>query len=145
MVSYMENKNITNTIKSTLIVIFISAVGALGCYLFHLNFFASFLLLFVLQYIIFSFVGNIITTYFAQITRQKELDLLEPLSTFLECAYCKTVNLMTFLPNQNERIEFDCEKCRNKNLVNIAFSVARITESVNIPDLTGIPLIDEKQ
>lgn len=141
----MENKNITNTIKSTLIVIFISAVGALGCYLFHLNFFASFLLLFVLQYIIFSFVGNIITTYFAQITRQKELDLLEPLSTFLECAYCKTVNLMTFLPNQNERIEFDCEKCRNKNLVNIAFSVARITESVNIPDLTGIPLIDEKQ
>jgi hypothetical protein len=139
----MNNKNIKNTIKSTLLVLLISSIGALGCYLFHLSFIASFLLFFALQYIIFSFIGNIINNYYIQITRQKELDLLEPLSTFLECAYCKAVNLMTFLPNQNERIEFECEQCKKRNLVNINFSVARITESVNIPDVTRIPLVDE--
>jgi hypothetical protein len=141
----MKDKSLLDIVKSTFTVVFISAIGALACYLFHLSFWASFLLFFVFQYILFSFAGNLISNYFIQQTRQKELDVLEPLSTFLECAYCKEVNIMTFLPNQNERIEFDCDKCKNKNLVNIAFTVARITDSVNIPSLTGVPLIDEKE
>jgi hypothetical protein len=138
-------KNILNFVKSTTIVITISAIGALGAFILNLNFYASFLLLFAFQYIVFSFFGNVITSYFVQKTRQKELETLEPLSTILECAYCNSKNLMTFLPNQNERIEFECESCKNKNLVNIAFSVARITENVKIPNITGIPLVDEKQ
>lgn len=141
----MEKNNIKNIINSTLMVAIISAVGALGFYLFHIDFWASFLLLFIIQYIIFSFISNIINNYYIQTTRQKELDMLEPLSTFLECAYCKTINLMTFLPENTERIEFECEKCNKKNLVSISFSVARLTESVNIPDVARIPLIDEKQ
>jgi len=120
-------------------------MGALGAWLVHLNFTAAFLILCSVQYILFSFAGSIITSYFTQKTRQKELDLLEPLSTILECAYCKTNNVLTFFPNQNERIEFDCDKCKKKNLVNINFSVARITESVSVPNLTNIPLIDEKE
>jgi hypothetical protein len=135
----------SNIIKSTGIVLFLSALGGLGAYLIHLNFWATFILLFVFQYIIFSFVGNLITSYFVEKTRQKELDILEPLSTILECAYCKAKNLMTFFPNQDERIEFECDSCKKTNLVNINFSVARITESVNIPNITGIPLVDEKE
>lgn len=140
----MKNKNIFDIIKSTLTVVFISALGGLGCYLFHLSFFASFLLFFVFQYIIFTFAGNIITSYFIQKTRQKELDVLEPLSTFLECAYCKAINILTFFPNQDERIEFECDQCKKKNLVNINFTVARITDTVNIPSLTGTPLVNEE-
>lgn len=135
-----------NFIKSTSIVLFLSALGALGANMIHLNWIATFILLFVFQFILFSFIGNMITVYFTEKTKQKQLDVLEPLSTILECAYCSFSNLMTFFPNKNERKEFECEKCKKKNLVNINFSVARTTEHVNVPNLTGIPLMeaDEK-
>ena len=48
---------------------------------------------------------------------------------------------MTFLPDQNERAEFICNSCNKTNLVNIQFVVARITEPVNMPSVTGIPSI----
>lgn len=137
--------NLTNLLKSTSIVILISFLGGLGAYMIHLHFWAAFIILFVIQYILFSFVGGIITSYFTQKTRQKELDFLEPLSTILECAYCAKTNLMTFFPNQTERIEFECDKCKKKNLVNINFTVARVTDYVEVPNLTSIPLIDEKE
>jgi hypothetical protein len=140
----MFKNNILNLLKSTGIVVFISAMGSLAAYLVNLNYIATFIFLFIIQFIIFSFVGNILTSYFTEKTKQKQLDLLEPLSTILECAYCNANNLMTFFPNDVERIEFECDKCKNKNLVNIGFSVARITEPVNVPNLTGIPLVDEK-
>jgi hypothetical protein len=139
----MEN-NIFTALRSTITVIAISLFGALGAHLVNMNFWAVFIFLFVFQYIIFSFIGNVLTTYFAQKTRQKELDVLEPLSSILECAYCSKPNLITFFPNQNERIEFKCDKCNNNNLVSIGFTVARITESITVPNLTGIPLINEK-
>jgi hypothetical protein len=141
----MEKNSLKNIIKSTLMVTIISAIGALGFHLFNINFWASFLLLFVIQYVVFSFISTTINNYYTQLTRQKELDMLEPLSTFLECAYCKMINLMTFLPDQTERIELECEFCNKKNLVSISFNVARLTEPVNIPDVARIPLIDEKQ
>ena len=72
---------------------------------------------------------------------QKELDALEPLSTILDCAYCSKSNVMIFLPDQNERAEFVCTSCEKKNLVNIQFVVARITEPVNVPSLVGTPSI----
>ena len=130
-------------IKSTLTVTFISAIGALAAFLLNLNYIAAFLLLFVFQYIIFSFIGDLINNFFVQKTKQKELDALEPLSTILECAYCNSKNLLVFLPDQNERIEFECNSCKKKNLVNIQFVVARITEPVIINSATNIPLINE--
>ena len=132
-------------LKSTLIVVFISALGSLGAFLLNFNFIATFILLFVFQFIIFSFIGNVITSFFQEKTRQKELDLLEPLSTILQCAYCNKENLMTFFPNDKERIEFECDACNKKNLVTIGFSVARITEPINIPNLTGVPLVEDKK
>lgn len=140
----MQNKFIS-ILKSTAIVIGISAFGSLGAFLIHLNFIATFILLFVTQYILFTFLGGILTTYFTEQTKQKQLDLLEPLSTILECAFCNKPNVLTFLPNQNERIEFVCEKCNNKNLVNLVFNVARVTEPINVASPIGTPLIDEKQ
>ena len=137
--------NILEFLKSTITVITISAIGALGAYIFNINYWATFCLLFVFQYIIFSFVGNTIKNYLAEQTRQKELDSLEPLSTILECAYCKSKNLMIFTPHQEERIEFECSSCKNKNLVNINFIVARVTDTINMANVTGIPLLSDEK
>jgi hypothetical protein len=141
----MDKSKITwDIVKSTLIVFLTSSLIALASFLFGINWIASFILAFVLQYILFSFFGNLIQSYFTEKTKQKELDTLEPLSTILECAYCNSKNIMTFLPDENERIEFECVSCKKKNLVNIQFVVARITDTVTINTGTNIPLIDEK-
>jgi hypothetical protein len=132
-------------LKSTFIVTTISFLAALGIKALGGDFWAAFALFFTIQYILFSFIASIAKNYFIQKTRQKELDVLEPLSTILECAYCNTSNIMTFLPDQNERAEFVCTSCTKTNLVNIQFTVARITEPVVVPNATGIPLQDEKQ
>jgi hypothetical protein len=135
-------------IRSTLLVLLSSTIASLGILSLGGNFWASFALFFSLQYILFSFVGTVIKNYMFNKTLQKELDALEPLSTLLNCAYCSTPNVMTFLPDQNERAEFTCTSCNKRNLVNIQFVVARITEPVNMPSTTGIPSIqtvaDEK-
>jgi hypothetical protein len=140
----MSKLYILSLIKSTLIVFFISAFGSLGCYIIGINYIAAFIFLFVCQFILFSFLGNIITKYFEEKTKQKQLDILEPLSTILECAYCNKENIMTFFPNDKQRIEFECTSCNKKNLVNINFTVARITEPINVPNITGIPLVEDK-
>jgi hypothetical protein len=139
-----KNKIRWDIIQSTLTVIFTSSLIAVSALLFGINWIATFILAFVLQYILFSFFGNIINNYFAEKTRQKQLDTLEPLSTILECAYCNAKNIMTFLPDETERIEFECDSCKKKNLVSIQFVVARITDAVTINTTTNIPLIDEK-
>jgi hypothetical protein len=117
-------------LKSTSTVFVTSFLIGLYSWMKGDNYIASFVLSVSIQYILFSFFGGMINNYFAQITRQKELDKLEQLSTILECAYCKKPNVMTFIPDENERIEFLCDSCNKRNLVNINFTVARITEPV---------------
>lgn len=131
-------------IKSTITVITTSLLIALSVWLLNGNYAAAFILSISIQYILFSFFGGMINNYFTQITRQKELDKLEQLSTILECAYCKKHNVMTFLPDENERIEFVCDSCGKRNLVNINFTVARITEPVISNNPTGPNLLEEK-
>lgn len=133
------------TVKSTLIVLVISTLGAFGFYLFNLNFWAAFFILFCLQYIAFALIADLVKSFFSEKTKQLELEKLEPLSTILECAFCNTKNMMVFIPDENERVEFECSSCKNKNLVNIQFMVARITEPVTVPNVTGIPLIQDEK
>ena len=118
-----KSKIIRDIIKSTSIVFLTSSLIALAAFLFGVNWIATFILALALQYILFSFFGNIINNYFIEQTKQKELDVLEPLSTILECAYCNTKNIMTFLPDETERIEFECTSRKKKNLVNTKNSV----------------------
>jgi len=135
-------------LKSTLTVLAVSSIAGLGVYLINGKFWSAFLLIFALQYIVFTFIGTIIKNYFTQKTYQKQLDTLENLSTILECAYCDKSNVMTFLPDQNERAEFECVSCKKKNLVNIQFVVARVTEPVIVNNLTSpslLPLQDENK
>lgn len=140
----LKNNLSLKALKSTLIVLIISALAGLSIKMMGGNFWAAFLLFFSIQYIVFSFIASLVKNYYIQKTRQKELDVLEPLSTILQCAYCETSNVMTFLPDQNERAEFTCASCEKKNLVNIQFVVARITEPVVTNNSTGVPLMPLK-
>lgn len=133
-------------IRSTFTVLLTSTLISLAVWMLNGNYLASFILAFSVQYILFGFIGSIINNYFNQITRQKELDKLEQLSTILECAYCKKHNVMTFIPDENERVEFICESCEKKNYVNINFTVARVTEPLSLtptipdPSIPNIPV-----
>lgn len=122
-------------IKSTTTVVVTSSIISIAVWMLSGNYIAAFLLSLSIQYILFSFIGNLINNYNTQITKQKELDKLEQLSTILECAYCKTKNIITFIPDENERVEFICNSCNKKNLVNINFTVARITEPITMDSL----------
>jgi phage FluMu protein Com len=136
----MNKAAIFNFLKSTLAVVLVSALGGLAGLLTGLNFWTIFLLFFAIQYILFYAISTIVRSYFQEKTKQKELDKLENLSTILNCAYCNKPNLMTFRPDDNDRVEFKCEHCKMPNVVTIQFVVARITESVNIPKITGTSL-----
>jgi hypothetical protein len=114
--------------KSTLTVALVSGLCGLASILAGHNFWPAFILSCALQYVLFTFVGNLINSYYAYQSRIKTLDKLEPLSTMLECAACAHVNVMTFMPDENERLEFECAKCKSKNVVNINFTVAKVTE-----------------
>lgn len=127
-------------VKSTSVVIFISFLISLGVWMLNGNYMAAFILSISLQYILFSFVGGIINNYFTQKTRQKELDKLEQLSSILECASCKRPNVITFIPDEKERVEFTCDECAKKNVVNIVFTVAGVTEPVILNNPTGASL-----
>jgi hypothetical protein len=138
------SKNSITFIKSTGVVLFISTIVGLTFKLINGNFWTAFILTASFQYITFTFLANIINNYFNQKTRLKELDKLEQLSSLLECAYCKAPNVITFIPDQNERVEFNCDHCAGKNVVTINFTVARITEPVDIapPTLPTPPPIE---
>lgn len=123
-------------VKSTLTVLVISFLISLAVWLMGGNFIAAFILAFCLQYVLFSVVANIIKNAFIQKTRQIELNKLENLSTLLQCAYCQEKNVVTFLPDQTERIEMSCNKCNKKSVVSIGFTVAQITDPVSaMPEL----------
>jgi hypothetical protein len=129
----MLNKKFLNSfIKSTCIVLFISTLIGLASIALNGSFLAIFILSVCIQYILFSFVASIINNYFIQQAKIKELDKLEPLSTLLQCSYCQRKNIITFLPDQTERVEFECDSCKKKNLVTIGFTVAQITEPVSV-------------
>ena len=134
------NKIVSNFLKSTFYVSVLSSLAGIGGYLMGFPFIGTFLLFFVLQYIIFYAVSAIATSYFVEKTKQKELDKLENLSTVLNCAYCNKLNVMTFLPQDDSRLEFECEHCNKKNVVTLQFFVARVTEPVATSSITGIPL-----
>jgi hypothetical protein len=141
----IKNKKLKILVESTIKVLILSAIGGYSVYLLGFNFLGSFLFFIFLQYILFYCITFILNETIKEKTKQKELDRLENLSTLLNCAYCNKPNVMIFNPNESSRIEFDCEHCNKKNLVTMQFLVARITEPVNLPRVTGVHLEDYEQ
>lgn len=132
------NKEVILFLKSTITVLTTSILIALAVWMLNGNFLAAFILSFSIQYILFSFVGSVVNNYFNQKTKQKELDKLQNLSSLLECAFCKKANVITFIPDENERVEFECDSCKGKNIVNLNFTVARMTDMIPLNVLPKI-------
>lgn len=122
------NKSVFEFLKSTSTVCFLSSLVGLGAVLADKLFWPAFILAAAAQYILFSVIAGTINNYFSYQIRQRELEKLLPLSTILECAACSSPNICTFIPDQNERFEFVCRNCESKNVVNINFVVAKVTE-----------------
>ena len=138
------NNSVTkNLVKSTSIVLGISLFGSFGGFLFGFSFFGIFFVLLSIQYIIFYTISYIAKLTLIEKTKQKQLEKLESLSTILNCSYCNKQNIMTFTPDDNARMEFKCDHCDKTNLVTLQFVVARLTEPVKIPTVTGIPLQEQ--
>ena len=112
-------------VKSLLIVVVVSSLCGLAGYFLNSSFVGVFLTVTIIQYVL----GYLISAYasydFKKSAYLAELDKLEKLSTILNCAYCSTPNLVTFLPDSAP--ELVCEKCKNTSSVKLHFSVARIT------------------
>lgn len=142
----MNTKNqIFLLLKSTATVITTSSCISLAVWMLNGNFMAAFILSASIQYILFSFLGSLVNNYFTQITRQKELDKLEQLSTILECSSCKKRNIITFIPDENERVEFFCDSCNKKNIVNINFTVAGVTDPIVLNPTVPTPPVRKEE
>lgn len=115
----------------------ISSLFGLASYLFSYSFWAAFAITAAMQFIIGYMYSIYITSKYKREVLIAELDKLERLSTLLNCVYCNTQNIVTFLPN--EVPDFTCEKCSQLNSVKLQFTVARSTNTVpNITDFDKI-------
>jgi hypothetical protein len=140
----MNKEELKTFVRSTLTVLSISAIFATAASNLNGNFYIWFAIAFCFQYVLFTFLGNIIVSYFKQKTIQKELDAIEPLSTVLQCAYCNQQNVMTFIPDELETATFSCTNCKKDNSVKIQFVVARKTDILQIPvSSKGVSLKDK--
>lgn len=122
-------------IKPFLVNVILSCLFGLINSLYQGNFLYTFCISFLIQYILYYITSNIILGIFREKTKQLELSKLENLSTILDCAYCSKKNIMTFIPDQNEKTQFICDSCNKENTVIIQFTVARTTETLPINSL----------
>jgi len=127
----LSSSEVFDFIKSTTTVVFLSVFIGLGVYLINQNFWSAFVLAFAGQYVLFSFIAHVLTTSSNQKIRLKELDKIEHLSSILECGSCKDYNIITFIPEENERVEFNCKACGKKNSVSINFIVSVVPDPIS--------------
>jgi hypothetical protein len=124
-------------LQSLFMTSLISSLFGLASYLFNYSFWAAFAITAAMQFIIGYMYSTYVTSKYKREVLIAELDKLERLSTLLNCVYCNTQNIVTFLPN--EVPDFTCEKCGQSNSVKLQFTVARSTNTVpNITDFDKI-------
>jgi len=124
-------------LQSLLTTSLISGLFGLASYLFNYSFWAVFAITAAMQFIIGYMYSTYVTSKYKRDILIAELDKLERLSTLLNCVYCNTQNIVTFLPN--EVPDFMCEKCSQPNNVKLQFTVARSTNTApNITDFDKI-------
>ena len=131
LIKNLFSSGVFEFVKSTTTVILLSSLVGLGFHLVNFNFWTAFILAFASQYILFSFISHIFLTSNEQKIKLKELEKIEQLSSILECGACKDLNVITFIPEQNERLEFKCKSCERKNSVLINFIVSCVPDPVS--------------
>jgi len=134
---------VKNLRRTLIINTIISTLAGLVSLMSGNNFLYVFSFFFIIQYILYSVIVTLIVNFYREKTKQKELDKLENLSTILECAYCKTKNLLIFVPDQYEKSNFVCTSCEKENTVILNFLVARTTDE--LPPMNSILINEDKK
>ena len=128
--------------QSLLITCTVSTFCSLIFTLFGVSFWYTFAIVCLLQWI----TNYVVHVYIKEKNLKEmylaELSKLEDLSTLLNCAYCNTQNVVTFLPESVT--DFKCTNCNNINHVKLNFTISRSTGSA--PDMQEIQnIIKEPQ
>lgn len=113
---------------SLLITTLISLGVGIGGSLITGQFWGFFLLAFVLQFVIFAIVNTfLIRKDQTEGTRliNQQLEAVSKHVLKLSCAYCKTINVVPVVLNQENR--FKCESCNQVNGVKMQFFATQIT------------------
>jgi len=121
-------------IYALIIVLIISAIGALPSLFWNASF-SNYLVTFFILTALQLFIGNLWNYFvdqknklqFEQVTVANKLtDSIQYLKTI--CAYCGTSNLVKIFINENNT--YVCEACKQKNSIQIQTSSARITKPI---------------
>jgi len=129
ILAFFRSQSTQLLIKSITTVSFISTLCGVAAYLVNKSFWAAFCLGTAVQFIAGYVVSVITANDYKSAVVKAELDKLEKLSTIVNCAYCSTPNVVTFLPDEVPSIV--CDKCQNVSSVKLHFTVARTTTSVD--------------
>lgn len=121
-------------VKSLTTIIAVSSLVSVFFFMGGASFVSVFCIATALQFIMGYLVSAYLTSKHNTEVYLNYLSKLEKLSTILDCAFCNTPNIVTFLPQ--ESADFECTNCKNTNAVKIAFSVSRATTPS--PSLTAI-------
>ncbi len=124
----------TNTLKVVINVLFfggLSSLVGLGNWANKGSFWLAASLCLFIELLGLYFIGVVSRTRAAERIRNLELEKISNLSSILSCAACNESNIITFIPDNQERVEFDCGKCGKKNVVTIQFAVAVVSSPVD--------------
>lgn len=117
-----------NIVKSLLITLVISLIISGICYAMGLGFAKPLAITIITLFVGGFLIGQISETLLAINNKRLENERIKEFSkqgVVIECAYCEEMN---FVPIRlDERNEFVCEKCNEKNVVQISVAASRIT------------------
>lgn len=125
------NNNIQQTTVRVLFFGGLPVLVGLAGHVSKIGFLAPYLLCLFLELIGLYFLGVVYRTRVLEKIKFAELDKIGNLSSILSCAACNASNIITFIPDNQERVEFECEKCHKSNVVTIQFSVAVMTSPMD--------------
>jgi len=126
-----KNKQLQELLKSYFTITFVSSLFGLAAYLFDRSFWAAFCLCTALQFVTGYIMSVITVNDYKTKALQMELEKLEKLSAIINCAFCNTPTVITFLPEEVPAIK--CDKCQNISNVKLHFTVSRSTSGA--PDI----------
>ena len=121
-----------NIVKSLLITLVISLIISGICYAMGLGFTKPLVITIITLFVGGFLIGQISETLLAINNKRLENERIKEFSKqgmIIECAYCEEMN---FVPIRlDERNEFVCEKCNEKNAVQISVAASRITTPID--------------
>ena len=126
---YFSRDQFSSFAKSFITINTVSFLSGSAAFLIERSFWAYYILSFVLQIIIGYVIATYTYSHYKSTAYMAELEVLEKLSTLLNCAYCNQPNVITFLPDNIPDLK--CDQCGSISSVKLHFTVARTTTAIS--------------